>query len=190
MTSDNEYLDQVRRAMIGMSRPVRDDIVRELRGHIAESAAANGGNLEASLAAIGPPREIGRHYREIYGYGKAYKTVFAAIAFLLAVPSVPVLVIGAETVFPFNLSIVFVVAAASWILWVGVAAGTQAGILTGLAGLVGRITAFGAVALRESGAITSTGGLVLLVAVSILFLVLGWIPGTAKKAWSAPRAEL
>ncbi len=190
MTADDDYLGQVRRAMIGMAGPVRDDILRELRGHIAESAAANGGNVHTSLEALGSPRDVGRHYREIYGYGTPFKIVFAAIAFLLAIPSVPVLVIGPETVFPFTLSIVFVVAAATWILWVGVAAGTQAGIVSGLAGMVGRITAFGAVSLSESGAFMSAGGLGLLVAVSLLFVLLGWIPGTAKKAWSSPRAEL
>src|SRR5467141_2255756 len=190
MTADDEYLGQVSRAMMGMAGPVRDDILRELRGHIVESSAANGGNVHASLEALGSPRDVGRHYREIYGYGTAFKLVFAAIAFLLAIPSVPVLVIGPETVFPFTLSIVFVVAAAAWILWVGVAAGTQAGIVAGVAGMVGRISAFGAVAFRESGAITSAGGLGLLVAVSVLFVLLGWIPGTAKKAWSSPRGEL
>ena len=50
--------------------------------------------------------------------------------------------------------------------------------------------AFGVVALSESGAITSSGGLGLLIAVSFLSVLLGWIPGTAKKAWSGPRAEL
>src|SRR5216110_1157178 len=190
MTADDDYLGQVRRAMMGMAGPVRDDILRELRGHIAESAAANGGNVHTSLEALVSPRDVGRHYREIYGYGTPFKIVFAAIAFLLAIPSVPVLVIGPETVFPFTLSIVFVVAAATWILWVGVAAGTQAGIVSGLAGMVGRITAFGAVSLSESGAFMSAGGLGLLVAVSLLFVLLGWIPGTAKKAWSSPRAEL
>src|SRR5438046_7164724 len=190
MTADDDYLGQVRRAMIGMAGPVRDDILRELRGHIAESAAANGGNVRASLESLGSPRDVGRRYREIYGYGTAFKIAFAAVAFLLAVPSVPVLVIGPETVFPFTLSIVFVIAAAAWILWVGVAAGTQAGIVAGLAGMVGRITAFGAVSLSESGAFMSAGGLGLLVRVSFLFVPLGWIPGTAKKAWSSPRAEL
>src|SRR6267143_2116173 len=130
MTADDDYLSQVRRAMMGMTGPVRDDILRELRGHIADSTAANGGNVNASLASLGSPREVGRHYREIYGYGTAYKLIFAAIAFILAVPSVPVLLVGPETVFPFTLSIVFVVAAA------------------------------------------------------------GWIPGTAKKAWSGPMGEL
>src|SRR6266566_22053 len=62
VTADDEYLGQVRRAMMGMSRPVRDDILRELRGHIAESTAANGGNVHASLGALGSPQEVGRHY--------------------------------------------------------------------------------------------------------------------------------
>src|SRR5256714_5250566 len=163
MTADDEYLGQVRRAMMGMAGPVRDDILRELRGHIVESSAANGGNVHASLEALGSPRDVGRHYREIYGYGTGFKLMFAAIAFFLAVPSVPVLVVGPETVFPFTLSIVFVVAAAAWILWVGVAAGTQAGIVAGLAGMVGRTAAFGAVAFRASGAFTSAGGPGLLV---------------------------
>ena len=190
MTADDEYLGQVRRAMMGMSRPVRDDILRELRGHIAESTAANGGNVHASLGALGSPQEVGRHYREIYGYGTVYKAIFAAIALLLGIPSVPVLLVGTETVFPFNLSLVFVIAAAAWILWVGVAAGPQAGILAGLAGMFGRLIAFGVVALSEPGAFTSSGGISLLVAVSLLLVLLGWIPGTAKEAWSGPRAEL
>src|SRR5437870_4551593 len=55
MTADDEYLGQVRRSMMGMARPVRDDILRELRGHIAESAAANGGNVHTSSRASGRP---------------------------------------------------------------------------------------------------------------------------------------
>src|SRR5207245_2527630 len=53
MTPPDEYLEQVRRAMSGMEPRVRDDILLELRSHIAESTAANGGNLNASLAAVG-----------------------------------------------------------------------------------------------------------------------------------------
>jgi len=49
MTPPDEYLEQVRRAMSGMEPRVRDDILLELRSHIAESTAANGGNLNASL---------------------------------------------------------------------------------------------------------------------------------------------
>src|SRR5206468_267446 len=127
MTPPDGYLEQVRRAMSGMEPGVRDDILRELRSHIAESTAANGGNVNASLAAVGSAEEVGRHYRELYGYGRAYKTRFAA---------------------------------------------------------------FGIAAITLVGAETTANGLGLLIVVSVMLVVLGWIPGTAKKAWSAPRAQL
>ena len=176
--------------MVGMSPTVRDDIVRELQVHIADSTAANGGNVRASLVALGSPREVGRRYRDLYGYGTAFKALFAAIAFVLAIPSVPVLVAGPETLFPLALSIVFVIAAAAWILWVSVAAGSRAGVLAGVAGLAGRLGGFAFATATQTGGMTSPEGLGLLLAISGLFVLLGWIPGTAKKAWSGPRSEL
>jgi hypothetical protein len=190
VTSADEYLDEVRRGMLGMAGPIRDDVVRELRGHIAESAAANGGNMDASLASLGSPREVGRHYRDLYGYGAVFKVLFAAIAFVLAVPSIPVLLVGPDTAFPFSLSLLFVIAAAAWILWVSVAAGSRAGIGAGLAAMSGRLAAFATVAATQEGAITTVGGLGILFAVSFLFVLLGWMPGTARRVWSGPRAEL
>src|SRR3989454_10573640 len=159
MTPTDGYLEQVRRAMSGMEPRVRDDILRELRSHIAESTAANGGNVNASLAAIGSPEEVGRHYRELYGYGRPYKILFAAIASFLAFLSVPVLAAGAESLFPYALSIVFLVIAAAWILWVSVAAGSRAGILAGFAAMVSRFAAFGIAAITLAGAETTTSGL-------------------------------
>lgn len=190
MTAADEYLDEVRRAMAGMANPIREDILRELRGHIAESSAANGGNTSASLAALGAPRDVGRHYRELYGYGTAFKILFSAIALTLAVLSLPVLVIGTDATFPLLLSLVFVVAASAWILWVSVKAGYRAGTTAGLAAMSGRLLAFAALWATQPDPITTAGGLGILFAVSFLFVLLGWIPGTAKKAWSAPRTEL
>ena len=190
MTPPDEYLEQVRRAMSGMEPGMRDDILRELRGHIAESTAANGGNVNASLAAVGSAGEVGRHYRELYGYGRSYKMLFAAIAFFLAFPSVPVLAVGTESLFPYALSIIFLVIAAVWILWVSVAAGSRAGILAGSAAMVSRFAAFGIAAVTLAGAETTATGLGLLITVSVMLVLLGWIPGTAKRAWSAPRAQL
>src|SRR5207247_7561589 len=91
MTPSDEYLGPVRRAMAGMEPGVGKDILRELGSHIAESTAANGGNVSASLAAVGSAQEVGRYYRELYGYGRSFKILFAAIAFFLAFLSVPVL---------------------------------------------------------------------------------------------------
>src|SRR2546425_2135519 len=190
MTPTDGYLEQVRRAMSGMEPGVRDDILLELKSHIAESTASNGGNVNASLAAVGPAAEVGRHYRELYGYGRPYKILFAAISFFLAFLSVPVLAVGTESVFPYALSIVFLVLVAGWILWVSVAAGSRVGILAGVTAMVSRFAAFSIAAVTLAGAETTPTRLGLLVAVSVMLALLGWIPGTAKRAWSAPRAEL
>lgn len=190
MTASDEYLAQVRRAMIGMDSSVREDILRELRSHLAESMAANGGNASASLAALGPATQVGRHYRELYGYGRPYRLLFAVVAFLIAVPSVPVLIVGTESLFPFTLSIVFLLFAAMWILWVSVAAGARAGLVAGVGALVARFVAFGVATAVQPGAVTSAGGLSLLIVASAMLVALGWVPGTARKAWSGPRPEL
>lgn len=190
MTSEAEYLAEVRRAMGGMASTVRDDILRELRGHIADSTAANGGDVSAALVALGSPREVGRRYRELYGYGASYKVLFASLAFVLAVPSVPVLVVGAESLFPFALSILFVISAAAWILWVSIAAGSRAGVFAGIAGMVGRFAGFVFAAVTQAGPVITPGGLGLFLAVSAMFVLLGWIPGTAKRVWSGPRPDL
>ncbi|MGI0148162.1 MAG: HAAS signaling domain-containing protein [Thermoplasmata archaeon] len=190
MKSEAEYLADVRRAMGGMAATVRNDILRELRGHIADSTATNGGDVTAALVALGPAREVGHRYRELYGYGTSYKVLFAGIAFVLAVPSVPVLVVGTENLFPFALSILFVIGCAAWILWVSIAAGSRAGVFAGVAGMVGRFAGFGFAAVTQAGAVTTPGALGLFVAVSAMFVVLGWIPGTAKRVWSGPRPDL
>src|SRR2546428_604036 len=63
-------------------------------------------------------------------------------------------------------------------------------ILSGVGARVAGLAPFGVVAERLAGAGTSQAGLALLVSASVMLLVLGWIPGTAKRAWSAPRVEL
>lgn len=185
-----EYLDEVRRSMAGMSPVVRADVLRELQGHIAEASAANGGNVAASLAALGPAKEVGRRYRDLYGYGASYKVLFAAIAFALAVPSIPVLVAGPDSLFPFTLSIFFVIGAAAWVIWVSVAAGSRAGSYVGIAAMVGRLTAFGLSLSIQADADVAAGGLAIVFAVAALFALLGWIPGTAKKTWEGPTGEI
>jgi hypothetical protein len=146
--------------------------------------------VNASLAAVGSPEDVGRRYRELYGFGRWYKVLFAAIAFVLAIPSVPVLAGGPESVSPYALSILFLIVVAAWILWVSVAAGSQIGVVAGIAAMISRFATFGVVVATLSGAETTPSGLVLLVLASGMLVLLGWIPGTAKKAWSAPHAEL
>lgn len=191
MTAADDYLGEVRRSMAGMDRAVAEDILKELRSHIAEAAAANGGNMGPTLGQLGAPREVGRRYRELYGYGRRYRALFVAIAFILAIPSVPVLATTTEQGgFPFTYSILFLGAVAAWVLWVSVSAGSRAGLVAGLAGLAARTAGFAVAAATQTDASVTPDGVVLFLGTSVLLVVLGWIPGTARKVWAGPRPDL
>lgn len=56
------YLERVRSGLKGMSASRIDDIVLELRGHIAERSEASG-DPSAALDALGDPGDLARQYR-------------------------------------------------------------------------------------------------------------------------------
>ncbi len=189
MTSIDRYVSEVRRHMVGMDAAVREDILRELRSHIAESTRANGGDVDRALAQMDPPARIGREYRSVYGYGRAFKILFVTVALVLSIPTVPVLGQAEAGLVPFAYSVPFLVAGIAWLLWVSVRAGSRVGLIAGAGACASRFAAFGVVALTQPGATTFEGGLVLFVAVSAALVVLGWLPGTAREVWAGPRGE-
>ncbi len=189
------YLDAVRAAMRGMEPRVREDILRELRSHIAEAASADGGNTARAIASMGPPNAVGREYRVIYGYGRAFKLVFVVVAAVLAALTLPVLQgstpsAGIVSYVPNLASFPFLILAVLWLLWVSVAAGSRAGLYTGLGAFAGRMAMAVVLTYAPSGGIVTADGVALLVLSSALLVLLGLLPGTAKKVWSRPGAEL
>ncbi len=191
MMSVDGYLEQVRRRMAGMDPAVRQDILQELRSHLHESVAANGGNLNAAVAGLGEPAAVARRYRDLYGYGPAFRLLFAAIAGVLGVFTVPVLFGGEAAIFPLFLSAGFLFVEIVFLMWVSVQAGNRAGLVAGAFGLVGRIAGLGIGAAVQRGASVATAeGLGLFLAVSLLLVLIGWLPGTAKRAWRKPGADL
>ncbi len=194
MTAVDEYLGEVRRAMSGMDPHVREDILRELRSHLAESSSANGGDVSAAITQMGSPVQVGRGYRDLYGYGLGFRSLFAGIAAGLAILTAPVLAGAQEaptgTVFfvPNVLAFPALVVLLGWLLWVSVRAGSRAGLLAGIAAGVARVLAV--LALLLTAAVITPDGVAVLAVSSALLVLVGWLPGTAKKAWSRPRAEL
>ena len=73
MTSIDGYLDEIRRGVRGMDPRIQQDIVRELQSHLTESVAENGGNVGAAVAGLGEAAAVARRYRDLYGYGPAYR---------------------------------------------------------------------------------------------------------------------
>ncbi len=190
MTGVDEYLAAVRGSMTGMDPRVRDDILKELRSHLAETYAANGGDAPHAVASFGAPAELGREYRRVYGYGTTFKLLFIAAAAVLAVVSAPFLSVGADGAVPNAFSLLGLLALVGWLLAVSVLAGSRVGLYAGLAALVVRFGVAVALAIAYPGASLEVAGGITLVLANVLLVFLGWLPGTAKKAWSRPAADL
>ena len=195
MTAADDYLAQVGGAMSGMDPRVRKDILDELRSHLADSAAANGGDVARALEAMGPADRVGHAYRAVYGYGKGFKAVFVLVAAVLAALTLPVLqgttsATGIPDYLPNLLALPFLVVLVAWLLWVSAAAGSRSGLTAGLGAALARIGAALALVLVPSGGVLTADGAAVLVVSSALLALLGWLPGTAKRAWSKPGAEI
>ena len=149
----DDYLNAVRGAMRGMDPRVREDILRELRSHVAEAASANGGDVPRAVAALGPASQVGRAHRAVSGAGRGYQILFIVVAALLSALTVPVLggappSAGTVAYAPNLASFPFLVLVVLWLLWVSVAAGSRAGLYAGLGAFAGRIAMAAAIAAR------------------------------------------
>ncbi len=195
MTTPDEYLAQVGAAMAGMDPAVRNDVLAELRSHLAESAAANGGDVGRAIEAMGPATRVGREYRALYGYSAGFRVVFVFIAAILAALTLPVLqgatsTSGIPDYLPNILALPFLVLVVGWLLWVSVQAGSRAGLVAGLAACASRLIFAMALVVGPSNGIVTADGVAVLLVSSVLLVFVGWLPGTAKKAWAKPSAEI
>lgn len=190
MTGIDEYLSEVRSAMLGMDARVREDVLKELRSHLSDAAAANGGDVQRVVASAGAPADVGREYRRIYGYGTPFKVLFVTVAGLLALASAPFLRVTVDGAVPNPFALIGLLALVAWLLAISVMAGSRVGLYAGIAAMAIRFLVAAALAAAYPGAtVELLGGLTFVVA-NVLLVVLGWLPGTAKRAWSRPTAEL
>jgi uncharacterized membrane protein len=189
VTDAEAYLSQVRAAMAGMEPAVREDILKELRSHLAESAAANGGDVSKAIVAMGSPSDVGQRYRNVYGFGRAFKGLFVAASAALGVLSSAVLQGTQESYVPNLLSLPALVVLVGFLLWVSVRAGGRAGLYAGLGACLARIASVFVLAFAFGGVLTDVGTAFLATS-SALLILLGWLPGTARQAWTRKGAEL
>lgn len=191
MTSVDAYLERVRRGLAGMDATVRTDILRELRSHLTDSVATNGGDVGAAVASLGDPALVAKRYRDLYGFGVPYRAGFVAIAGILSVLTVPSLFPVEDFLFPVLLPTIFLGAEVAFLIWVSVVAGNRAGLVAGVAGLVARLGAFGLTfTLQAAQPLVTIDGFALFAFVSILLPVIGWAPGRARRAWRGPAVDL
>ena len=191
MMSIDGYLHDIGRRLAGMDSQIRKDVLQELRSHLMESVAANGGNVGAAVAGLGDATAVAKRYRELYGYGATYRALFAGIAGVLGVFTVPVLFAGDEAIFPFFISAIVLSVAFAFLIWTSLAAGNRAALMAGAVALLGRMAGFiFALGVNRGASLVTADGLALFGLVSVLLVLVAWIPGKAKETWKRPSGEL
>ena len=192
MNGEEAYIKDVSSRLTGMDSKVKNDIVRELKTHIADLAAAHGGNVQSAMMNLEPPAAVARRYKELYGYSSLFKAIFIVIAAALGVVTLPVLQIrGEEVMVPVLVSLVFLSILIVFLIFVAVRAGRGAGLMAGLAACVMRLGVFGILAVAGGEDIVLQGGSVgLLIIVSLMLILVGYIPGEAKARWTKPSGEI
>ena len=192
MMGEEQYIREVRSRLTGMDSRVKEDVVRELRAHIADLVRTNGGNAQAAMLSLERPADVAKRYKQLYGYAMPFRILFMIVAGALAVPTMPVLSIsGDEVLVPILITLVFLSVLVVFLLYVAVMAGRNAGLGAGLVACVTRLVIFGLLySAGGESVVVQGGGVGLFFVVSILLVLIGWVPGEAKARWTKPTGEL
>ncbi len=181
MTGMDAYLEQVRRRMVGMDPRVRQDILRELRSHLAD-AIADGGE-RAVLSALEPPASVAARYKDVYGYGLPFQAMFVAAAMALAVLTVPIL--GLAEPLASIASVGLLTLLVSYLLALAVKAGAVVGLAAGVAACIVRVgTVVTLQVIVALAPVTDARGWMLFAIASLLLIPIGYLPGRAKEKWT------
>ncbi len=192
MNVEEAYLSRVRAGLGGMDSRVKEDIIRELKTHIADLVRINNGNVNVAMTQLEPPNIVARRYKELYGYATPFKGLFVVLAGVLAVLTLPVLQIGGEEVtIPLLVSLVFLTILVLLLIFTGMKAGMVVGFVAGLVACVIRLALFGVLFLiGGENVFIEAGGASLFVVVSVLLVLIGYLPGEAKAKWVKPSGEM
>jgi uncharacterized membrane protein len=181
MSPTETYLKGVQSAMRGLDRRIREDVLRELKAHLAD-AVADGGE-SAVVANLEAPQAIARRYKVLYGYGRSFQSmfvIFAAVLGLLTIPIFSLLEPLASLV-----SLLALGALVTYLILAAMDAGSSVGLFAGVAACLVRIgTLAGAQIATEIAPVTDARGWALFLGVSFLLVVLGYVPGRAREKWT------
>lgn len=175
-----------------MDPRTRKDVIQELSAHIQDLVRMNNGNVNMAMVSLEPPAEVARRYKQLYGYGTVFKMSFVILAGIVAAFTLPVIQIrGGEVTIPVMLSLLFLAILVAVLILVALKAGKNVGLAAGLVACGVRLGLFGYLyAAGGSDVVVEAGGAGLFLAVSILLILLGYIPGEAKARWAGPKGEI
>lgn len=183
MSGADAYLAAVSRKLAGMDRAVRQDILRELRSHVAD-AVSEEGSERAALASLDSAEVVAARYKAIYGYGRTYQALFVGVAFLLAIPTLPLLMYAqVEPNIAFSATMVFLALLVTYLMAVAVKAGAHVGLAAGAAACVSRFVSLGVFGATAGAVVPDANAWLLFAAVSLLLIAIGYVPGRAREKW-------
>ncbi|MEE9116072.1 MAG: hypothetical protein V3U09_04165 [Thermoplasmata archaeon] len=185
MSTTDAYISSVSRHLRGMDSKVKSDILNELRAHITDMASEPEMNAEKAISRMESPKQMAKMYKDLYGYGFAYKAVFAVLAVLISIPSLPIfLPVFDIAEDPTWISIVFFGAATFYLIGVSVVAGKHVGLYTGVIASITRFVILGLMFVFYSeAALGGTIGILSFAISSLLLIAIGYLPGEAKQRW-------
>jgi hypothetical protein len=192
MSPIDTYLANVKKHLIGMDSGVKNDILEELRAHVSDVASESEVGVGEVISKMTSPKEVGKTYRDLYGYGFAFKALFVTIAVLICVPSLPIFLPSFEAIEgPIWFSVLFFAVATVYLIWVSVVAGKRVGLYSGIAACVTRFVVLGLMlALYSEAAMGGLVGILSFVFSSLFLVGIGYIPGEAKKRWERKKSPV
>lgn len=181
MTPMDEYLARVARGLAGMDPRIREDILKEFRSHVADATREEG---DGGIRAMEAPEAVAARYKAMYGYGSTYRAILAAVAAVLAVPTLPIfLYAGVGSTVTFALTLAFLAVLVAYLMVVAVKAGSAAGLGAGLSACLARFASLAVFSATAEAVVPDVNAGVLFVAVSALLVLLGFLPGRAREKW-------
>lgn len=189
----DEYLAKVSRYLVGMDPKVKKDVIEELRSHILDLTQELGGDVDRAVSQMHSPREVATRYKEVYGYGRAFKALFVLFGCMMAILTLPVLpFLGEDITAPLWISVIFLIALALFLIWTSIKAGKFVGLAAGVGAFLFRTLLFSSILMTGMGVAFDSGaeGIALFFLVSITLMIIGYLPGRTKEKWQRGRIEL
>ena len=189
MTPIEDYLRRVSRGLAGMDRRVREDILRELRSHLADASGEQGD--AGAVAAAEAPEAVAARYKELYGYGRPCQAIFVAVAAALAVPTLPILLLADQPTGTSSLVAAgFLVALIAYLMVAALKGGSRVGLAAGLAAAASRFASLAALGAVAGAVVPDATGWLLFTASSLILILIGFVPGAAREKWRPPDVTL
>ena len=186
-----DYLMRFRKELRFMDSKDKENILQEIESHLYEKAESLGGlnndNFYRAAMDFGPPKELAKHYKDLYGYSNWFIFVLMMVGFVAALFTVPLSIPGLNSglaaLNTLCLGTSTIVTIFVYIIYVGMEYGKWPGTFVGFSCLAGRLMMW-AVLLNfinsQTGDVSATteGGLCFVFGLVSLFMpIVGFLAG-------------